>query len=153
MHKNQLDLNICNSESLTCNILKFIRSSKNRVFLCINPHEIQLLIRLKLGLHHLSEHKFKDNFQDNLYRISNCSEDIESSCHYLLQYPLYTNEILAFLNDIQGINNSILELSDSDNVEALLHGRKFLDIQCNTNVLNAITDFLLQTKTFDGRLF
>ena len=128
MHKNQLDLNICNSESLTCNILKFIRSSKNRVFLCNNPHEIQLLIRLKLGLHHLWEHKFKDNFQDDLYRISNCSEDIESSCHYLLQYPLYTNEILAFLNDIQCINNSIWELSDSDNVEALLHGRKFLDI-------------------------
>ena len=35
------------------------------------------------------------------------------------------NERLALLNDIQGIDNSILELSDSHAVEVLLHGRKF----------------------------
>ena len=119
---NKLDLNIRNSESLTSfkrNVLKFIRLSKNSIFLCNNPKGIQLLIRLRLGSSHLRDHKFKHNFQDTVNPICNCGEDIETSCHYLLQYSLYTNERLALLNVIQGIDNSILELTDSYFVEAL----------------------------------
>ena len=119
---NKLDLNIRNSESLTSfksNVLKFIRLSKNSTFLCNNPKGIQLLIRLRLGSSHLRDHKFKHNFQDTVNPICNCGEDIETSCHYLLQCSLYTNERLALLNVIQGIDNSILELTDSYFVEAL----------------------------------
>ena len=119
---NKLDLNIRNSESLTSfkrNVLKFIRLSKNSIFLCNNPKGIQLLIRLRLGSSHLRDHKFKHNFQDTVNPICNCGEDIETSCHYLLQCSLYTNERLAPLNVIQGIDNSILELTDSYFVEAL----------------------------------
>ena len=58
------------------------------------------------------------------------------------------NERLALLNVIQGIDNSILELAESHIVEVLLYGRKFLDISSNTNILNATTDFLLQTKKY-----
>ena len=64
---NKLDLNICNSESLTSfkgNILKIIRPSENSVFLYNNLKRIQLLTRLRPGLSHLREHKFKHNFQD-----------------------------------------------------------------------------------------
>ena len=119
---NKLDLNIRNSESLTSfkrNVLRFIRLSKNSIFLCNNPKGIQLLIRLRLGSSHLRDHKFKHNFQDTVNPICNCGEDIETSCHYLLQCSLYTNERLALLNVIQGIDNSILELTDSYFVEAL----------------------------------
>ena len=119
---NKLDLNIRNSESLTSfkrNVLKFIRLSKNSIFLCNNSKGIQLLIRLRLGSSHLRDHKFKHNFQDTVNPICNCGEDIETSCHYLLQCSLYTNERLALLNVIQGIDNSILELTDSYFVEAL----------------------------------
>ena len=87
------------------------------------------LTRLKLGLNNLREHKFKHNFQDALNPICNCGEDIESLCHYLLHCSLYTNESLAILNDIQGIDNSILERGDSHIVEVLLHGRKTLIYQ------------------------
>ena len=64
-----------------------------------------------------------------------------------------TNEKLALLNVIQGIDNSILELTDSHIVEVLLYGRKFLDISSNINILNANIDFLLGTRGFDERLF
>ena len=133
-------MNIRNSESPTGfkgNILKFIRPSENSIFFCNNPKRIQLVTRLWLGLSHLREHKFKYNFQDTLNPNCNCSEDIESSCHYLLHCSLYTNERLALLNHI---------------VEILLHGRKFLDISSSTNILNANIDFLLKTKRFDERL-
>ena len=95
-----------------------------------------MLTRLRLGLSLIREHKFQHNFQDTLNPICNCGEDIESSCHYLLHCSLYTNESLALLNDIQGIDNSILELNDSHIVEVLPHGRKLLDISSNTNILN-----------------
>ena len=72
---------------------------------------------------------------------------------YLLHCSFYTNVRIALLNVIQGIDNSILKLGDSDDVEVLRHGRKFLDISSNTNILNATIDFLLETKRFDERLF
>ena len=153
---NKLDLNICNSESLISfksKVLKFTRPPENSIFLCNNPKGIQLLTRLRLGLSDLCDHKFKHNFQDTLNRICNYSEDIETSCHYLFYCSLYTNERLALLNIIQGIDNSILELADSHIVEVLLYGRKFLDISSNANILNATIDFLLETKRFDERLF
>ena len=95
-----------------------------------------MLTRLRLSLSLIREHKFQHNFQDTLNPICNCGEDIESSCHYLLHCSLHTNESLALLNDIQGIDNSILELNDSHIVEVLPHGRKLLDISSNTNILN-----------------
>ena len=68
--------------------------------------------------------------------VCNCEENIETSCHYLLHFSLYTNERLALLNVIQGIDNIISELGDSHIVEVLLHGRKFLDISSNTSPTN-----------------
>ena len=63
-------------------------------------------------------------------------------CHDLPNCSLYTNERPALLNVIHGIDNSILGLGDSHVVEVLIHGRQFLDISSNTNILNAAIDFL-----------
>ena len=153
---NKLDLDIRNYVSLISfksKVLKFICPSENSIFLCNIPKGIQLLTRLRLGLSHFRDHIFKHNFQDTLNPICNCGEDTETSCHYLLHCWLYTNERLALLNIIQGIDNSILELSHSHIVEVLVYGRKFLDISSNSNILNATIDFLLETKKFDERLF
>ena len=151
---NKLDLNIRNFESLTsfkCKVLKFTRSSENSIFLCNNLKGIQLLTRLKLGLSHLQDQKFKHNFLDTLNPICNCNKDIETSWHYLLHCSLYTNESLILQNVIQNIDNSILELPDSHIVEVILYGRKFLDISSNTSISNATIDFLLETERFDER--
>ena len=66
---------------------------------------------------------------------------------------LNTNERLASLQVIQGIDDSIFELTDSHIVEVLLYEKIFLDILSNTNILNATIDFLLETKRFDESLF
>ena len=66
---NKLDLNIRNSENLFIfkkKLLKFIRPSGNSVFKCHNPKGIKLLTRLRLGLSHLREHKFRHDFLDSL---------------------------------------------------------------------------------------
>ena len=47
-------------------LLNFIRPSESTVFNCHNPKRVKLLTRLRLGLSHLCEHKFKHSFQDSL---------------------------------------------------------------------------------------
>ena len=131
--------------------MEFIRPSKNSIFLCNNSKRVKLLTRLRLGLNHLRDQKFKHNFLDTLNPICNCDEDIETSWHYLLHCSLYTNQSLVLLNVMQVIDNSILELTDSHIVEVFLYGRKFLDISSNNSILNATTDVLLETKRFDKR--
>ena len=131
----ELDWKIRNSESFTSfwgNILNFIHPSENSVFLCnntkgkANAKGIQLLARLRLGLSHSQEHKYKHKFQDTGNPICSCGKDIETSCHYLLHCSLYTSEKFALLKGIQDIDNSILELSDLQIVEVHLHGKKIL---------------------------
>ena len=66
---NNLDPNLRNLDSygtLKNSILKFIRPSPNSVFECHNLQGIKFLTRLRLGLSHLREHKFKHSFQDSL---------------------------------------------------------------------------------------
>ena len=69
---NKLELNIRNSESLNIfkkTLLNFIRPSGSTVFNCHNSKGVKLLTRLRLGLNHLCEHKFKHSFQDSLNPI------------------------------------------------------------------------------------
>ena len=101
---NKLDLNIRSSESLNIfkkSLLKFIRPSGSSVFNCHNLRGVKLLTRLRLGLSHLREHKFKHGFQDTIKLICSCGNDIETSAHFLLHCPHDSNERLTFLNTIR----------------------------------------------------
>lgn len=79
-------------------------SSENCVFICNNIKGIQLLTRLRVGLKHL---------RDTHNPICSRDENIDTSCCFLLQYSRYTSERLALLSVILGINNSVLEVGDS----------------------------------------
>ena len=79
---NNLDLKIRNSKTFSAfkkSILKFIRPSSNSIFSCHSPKGIKLITRLRLGLSHLREHKFRHNFQDTLNQICSCGDDIETT--------------------------------------------------------------------------
>ena len=100
------------------NTIYFSRNSENipqirtnmtfyTVDYCHKPKGIKLLTRLRLGLSHLREHKFKHNFQDCLNPLCLCSDEIETSTHYLCQCPTFTNKRLTVLNKIKSINCSI----------------------------------------------
>ena len=92
---NNLDKSIRSSESLALfkkSILQFIRPTPNRTFNCHNPIGIKLITRLRLGLSHLRDHKFKHNFLDCLNPICCCGKDIETTVHYLLHCPIFPDE-------------------------------------------------------------
>ena len=105
MEWNKLDWEIKNSESIVTfkkRILSFIRPSSNSIFICHNPRCIKLLSRLRLGLSHRREHKFKRSFQDSLNPFSSCGKgEVETISHYLLHCSNYSEERLALLNAIK----------------------------------------------------
>ena len=70
-------VNLTKSKSISVfreKILNFIRPSPNSVFDIHNPKGIKLITRLRLGLSHLREHKFKHSFQDTLNPLCNCGQ-------------------------------------------------------------------------------
>ena len=82
---NKLDLSIRNSASLNTfekKLLNFIQPCATSIFNIHNPLRIKLLTRLRLGLSHLHEHKFRHFFQDTLNPLCKCSKDIESTMHF-----------------------------------------------------------------------
>ena len=92
---NNLDKSIRSSESLVLfkkSILQFIRTTPNRSFNCHNPIVIKLITRLWLGLTHLRDHEFKHNFLGCLNQICCSGKDIETTVHYLLHYPIFSDE-------------------------------------------------------------
>ena len=69
------------------NILKFIRPSSNLFFDCHNPIKIKNIVRSRVGLSHLWEHKFKQSFKETLNAICNCGNDVESAIHFSSTVP------------------------------------------------------------------
>ena len=107
--------------------MKFIRPSGNSVFRCHNPKRIKLLTRLRLGLSHIREHKFKHGFLDSRNPICSCVQNIETLTHFLLHSSNYSNERLIFLNIIRNIDSNILSKNDLKVTETLLYGESSYD--------------------------
>ena len=140
------------SESLALfkkSILQFIQPTPKRTFNCHNPIGIKLITRLRLGLSHLRDHKFKHNFLDCLNPICCCGQDIETTVHYLLHCPIFSDERSIFFNNIRSINEYVLSGSDSRISETLLFGISSFNDTKNTSILNTTIDYILSTKIFD----
>ena len=136
------------------NILKFIRPSPNKIFQCHNPKGIKLVTRLRLGLSHLREHKFKHSFQDTLNPLCSCGVDIETTSHYFLHCPLFYAERSTLLNSIYEIDSTIFKKSDSVVTRVLLYDSESFKNEVNLLILNAANDFFcLQTDLMNHFIF
>ena len=95
---NKLDWKIKNSENIETfkkRILSLIRQFPNRASNWHSPKGIKLLSRLRLGLSHLRERKFKYSFEDYLNTFCSCGKgEVENSSHYLLLCSNCSNDWL-----------------------------------------------------------
>ena len=133
---NNLDPTLRNSKSFVVfknSILKFIRPSPSIFFNCNNYKGIRLITRLRLGMSHLREHKFKHNFQDCLNPICSCGLDIESTSHFLLHCPSFNVERYTLLSTLNKIDCKLLELTKSSLSQTLLYGNTLFDKEKNTH--------------------
>ena len=152
---NKLDLNIRNSESYAIfrkSILKFIRPAPNKLFGIHNLRGVKLLTRLRLGLSHLNEHKFRHGFQDCLNPLCNCGTDVETTSHFLLHCPNFKPERQTLLSKIKVIDSSLLNRSEASITELLLYGDSKLRDDSNSEILNSTVDYIISTKRFDQSL-
>ena len=101
---------------------------------------------------HFPEHKFKHSFQDCLNPLSFCGDDIETSNHYLLQCPTYTNERMTLLNNIKNINCDISELKDTIMTKSILFRVNSVSASSNTLTLNPTIDYVISTKRLDDSI-
>ena len=149
---NKLDPFLRNSAGYNVfinNISKFIRPSPNTIFQCHNPKGIKLVTRLRLGLSHLREHKFKHSFQDTLNFLYSCGLDIETTSYYFLHCPLFHAERSTRLNNINEIDSIIFNKSESVMTRILLYGDESFKDEVNLLILNATIDYVLSTNRFD----
>ena len=91
---NKLDITLRNVNSLLIfknSLLKISRPIQNSIFKIHDPLGIKFLTRLRLGLSHLNEHRFRHNIHDCLNPLCSCSLEVESTtrfclhCHYFNQ--------------------------------------------------------------------
>ena len=122
-------------------ILQFIRPSASSTYNCFNTKGIKHLTRLRLGLSHLRDHKFKHGFLDSLNLICSCGLDIETTCRYLLHCPNFTNK-RTLLNDVSRITKDLLPSCETTFVKRLLYGDDSFDSATNILMLNASVEYI-----------
>ena len=141
--RNNLDPNLRNSKSISVfkkKILNFIRPSPNSVFDIRNPKGIKLITRLRLGLSHLREHKFKHSFQDTINPLCNCDQDIESATHFFFDCPLFINERRTLLSTRRSLDSKLLDCTNYDLTQTLPFGNTQQTSSNNFKIINARID-------------
>ena len=131
----------------------FIRPCTNSIFDIHNLLEIKLLTRLRLGLSHLHEHKFRHCFQDTLNPLCECSKDIESTVHFFLHCTNFLIPRQTFFQKIRNIDDSILSQSETQLTQTLLYGNQNYHPSINKLIIISTIEYLISTGRFKYSLF
>ena len=111
-----LDLNIKNSESISIfksRLLSFIRPVQTNIYNIFHPKSLTFRTRLRLGLSHFNEHRFRHNFQECLNPSCSCSLEIEETSHYLLHCHHFSHHRVALMNSVKSICDHFDSMSDN----------------------------------------
>ena len=152
---NKLSLEIRNSESYSIfkkSLLKFIRTIPNSVFSVADIYGIKLLTRLRVGLSHLREHKFRHNFQDTINPLCSCSLEIESTSHFFLRCQNFITPRTNLMNELRKLDSNILNLDEISLTKLLLYGDSKYENNANKKILLASMNFTPSTKQLEGQL-
>ena len=126
-----------------------MRPSSDSFYSCYNPIEIKSITKIRLGLSHLREQKFKHSFQDSINSVCNCCNDVESAIHVFLYCPLYSNKRFTLLSKI---DCKLLDNNNSSLTQILLFGNLSFTTNDNTKIINLTIGFVVSTNRFDRLL-
>ena len=85
-------------------LLSFIRPSENKILNIHDNVSLKLLTRLKLGLSHLREHKFRHNFEETFNLLCSCSIEAKTTLHFFLQCQFFNDIREILMNDLMNID-------------------------------------------------
>ena len=156
-HWNKLDDNLRNLPTISSfkrAILNFIRPNPIQTFELNDNNGLILLTRLRVGFSHLREHKFRHGFLDLDDPFCSCrTNSIESTEHFLLHCPNFSNSRLILFDDLQKLNINIFPFSISSLSRLLLYGNSDFDIILNRKILEAVIKYINDSKRFSETLF
>ena len=109
------------------------KASKLHMTLCqqyfrYNSLGIKLLTRLRLGLSHLHEHKFRHCFRDTLNPLCECGKDIESTVHFFLHCTNFLIPRQTLFQKIRNIDDSSLSQSETQLTQTLLYSSQTITL-------------------------
>ena len=78
---------------------------------------------------------------------------METTIHYLLHCPNFSNERLTLFSKLQSTDGNILSKDDSRISKALLFGDDSFNDVKNSSVLTSSIEYTLSTKRFDVPLY
>ena len=134
-------------------MLKKIRPCPNYLYGVHDPLGVKLLTRLRLGLSHLREHKFRHNFQDTVNPLCTCSLETEDTNHFFLRCQNFSTVRTTLLDELRRIEPNLNFLNENDFVETLLFGNQYFSNETNHSILKCTISYLKKTARFDGELF
>ena len=111
---------------------------QNPIYDIHDPTGIKFLTRLRLGLSHLNEHKFKHNFRDCLNPLYSCSLEVESTTHFFLHCKYYSDIRKTLLDTVKEIvNKDLTNYSDEYLVNLFLFGSQSYSFNENKEIIEA----------------
>ena len=122
--------------------MSFIRPVQTNIYNIFDPKGLTFRTRLRLGLSHLNEHRFRHNFQDCLNPLCSCSLEIEDTSHYLLHCHHFSHHRVVLMNSVKSICNNFDSVSDKAKENLLLCGDSRFDENKNKVILKAAINYI-----------
>ena len=97
--------------------------------------------------------KPKNSFQDLINPLCNWGHDIESTTHFVLDFPIFINERSTFFTTLSNFDCNLLDNTNSALTQKLFFTKTSFKSNKNLEILIATIDFILSTKRFDEPLF
>ena len=133
-------------------LLSTIQPIPRSIFKIHDPNGVKFLYQLRVGLSPLREHKKHHNFLDTPSDICRCGTGIETTEHFLLKCPVFSDPRGDFLSTINPIINSKIQnvqfIDDPTLVQIMLYGNENLNPLDNNFVLNATINYICSTERF-----
>ena len=153
---NKLDVQIRRSESFLSfknSLLKIGRPTAKPTYNIHNPIGLKFLTRLRLGLSHLNEHKFKHNFQDCVNPLCSCSLETESLSHFFLHCHHFRNILVTLFDDLQSVDRNIPSFSVNELVDLLLYGSPNFNLNQNNMIPSSSISLIIKSERFSDSFF
>ena len=109
--------------------MAFFNVISNLLYGVHNPVGLKYLTRLRVGLSHLRDHKFKHKFRDTIHPFCSCNGfEFESVEHYLLHCPNHSVCRSVLFENLRKIISLVTLISSKYNCDLLIYGDPIYDI-------------------------
>ena len=130
--------------------MEFLNEHYLVLFVLSQLRGLKLLTRLRLGLSHLREYKFRHNFNDTIQPFCLCgTNNLETSEHFILHCPTYACLCHKLFDNLHNNNILLLPLEKFLILQTLLYGSDNYNPLMNRVIICTVIDFIIQSKRFE----